>query len=243
MTTHHHATERAMTRTDLSAPGVGGPPPTVLIIDDHELVATSVMLSLRAEGVHARWCAARSEAEILATATPLTPGLALLDLDLGRDAAGDRVDGAHLVGPLVQLGWRVLIMSGSSDRSRIGAALAAGALAHIAKHAPFERLLGAVREGLGGGPVMAPDRRDALIAFSRERNAHHAELAARLQRLTHREREVLAELARGKRAQAIADQYVVSLSTVRTQIRAVLTKLEVGSQLEAVALYRGGRGS
>ncbi len=52
---------------------------------------------------------------------------------------------------------------------------------------------------------------------------------------------ILAELARGRRAQAVADHYVVSLATVRTQIRSVLSKLEVGSQLEAVALYRRGR--
>lgn len=40
----------------------------------------------------------------------------------------------------------------------------------------------------------------------------------------------------------MADHFVVSLATVRTQIRAVLTKLEVGSQLEAVALYRKAAG-
>ena len=51
---------------------------------------------------------------------------------------------------------------------------------------------------------------------------------------------MLSELARGNRAQAVAEQYVVSLATVRTQIRSVLSKLEVGSQLEAVALYRRG---
>jgi DNA-binding NarL/FixJ family response regulator len=40
----------------------------------------------------------------------------------------------------------------------------------------------------------------------------------------------------------VADHFVVSLATVRTQIRAVLTKLEVSSQLEAAALYRRATG-
>lgn len=44
-------------------------------------------------------------------------------------------------------------------------------------------------------------------------------------------------MAAGRRAQAIAETYVVSVATVRTQIRGVLTKLGVNSQLEAVALY------
>ena len=45
-------------------------------------------------------------------------------------------------------------------------------------------------------------------------------------------------LAEGLRAAAIAERLVVSMPTVRTQIRSILTKLEVGSQLEAVALLR-----
>jgi DNA-binding NarL/FixJ family response regulator len=49
-------------------------------------------------------------------------------------------------------------------------------------------------------------------------------------------------LAQGRRAQAVAEHFVVSLATVRTQIRAVLAKLEVSSQLEAVALYRKATG-
>ena len=56
--------------------------------------------------------------------------------------------------------------------------------------------------------------------------------------LTAREREVLDGLVAGKRAAAIAEESVVSLATVRAQIRAILAKLGVSSQLEAVALVR-----
>jgi DNA-binding NarL/FixJ family response regulator len=85
---------------------------------------------------------------------------------------------------------------------------------------------------------MSPERRQKFIDLYHQRDAENRVLTEKLDRLTQREREVLAELARGRRAQAVADHFVVSLATVRTQIRAVLTKLEVGSQLEAVALYR-----
>lgn len=57
-------------------------------------------------------------------------------------------------------------------------------------------------------------------------------------RLTPRERAVLDRLAGGTRAAGIAAEFVVSVSTVRTQIRSILAKLEVSSQLEAVALVR-----
>ena len=52
---------------------------------------------------------------------------------------------------------------------------------------------------------------------------------------------MLERLARGRRAQSIADEFQVSLATTRTQIRAVLHKLEVNGQLEAVALINEHR--
>ena len=218
------------------------PEPTasaVLIVDDHELVATSLVLSLRGEGIAAHHCGSSGGAEgVLAAAAGHAPGLVLLDLDLGRDASGRRVDGVRLVAPLRASGWRVLILSGSADHARIGAGLAEGAMAWVPKNAPFPTLLAAVGDALAGREVMTRARREQFIALHRRRAGEQDELHAKLSRLTPREREVLALLASGQRAQAVADRFVVSLATVRTQIRAVLTKLEVGSQLEAVALYR-----
>ena len=54
--------------------------------------------------------------------------------------------------------------------------------------------------------------------------------------MTRREAEVLGQLMAGKRVAEIARGWVVSESTVRTQVKAVLAKLEVSSQLTAVGL-------
>jgi DNA-binding NarL/FixJ family response regulator len=214
----------------------------VLIVDDHELVGASLLLSLRAEGLEAH-LACRGDADgVLSVIARLRPGVALLDLDLGRDEQGRRLDGAQLVGPLTTAGWKVIILSGSSDPVGIGAALDAGALAWVPKNAPLPALLAAVRAAQDGRPVMAAERRDQLIAWSRRLGAERDTLTTKLARLSQREREVLAMLAQGRRAQAVAEHFVVSLATVRTQIRAVLAKLEVSSQLEAVALYRKATG-
>jgi DNA-binding NarL/FixJ family response regulator len=55
------------------------------------------------------------------------------------------------------------------------------------------------------------------------------------ERLTMREREVLAALVDGLSAEEIAETQFVALTTVRSQIRSVLQKLGVRSQLAAVA--------
>jgi len=56
------------------------------------------------------------------------------------------------------------------------------------------------------------------------------------ERLTAREQQVLRELGNGKVVTTIAEEWFVSEATVRSQVRGVLTKLAVSSQLEAVAL-------
>lgn len=215
----------------------------VLIIDDHELVGMSLMLSLRSEGLSAHHCgAADGVAGVVAAASGREPGLALLDLDLGRDRDGRRVDGVVAVAPLAAAGWRVVILSGSTDQVRIGAALHAGAVAWVPKNAPLPVLMQVIRAAAQGRDAMPPEHRRRLVEAFLERSSARTELRSRIEKLSPREREVLAELAQGHRAQAVAERFVVSLSTVRTQIRAILVKLEVGSQLEAVALYRRASG-
>jgi DNA-binding NarL/FixJ family response regulator len=66
--------------------------PSVLIVDDHELVGTSLAVALTAEGLRARRAAAVDLVGVLKEAASLPPGLALLDLDLGRDRQGRRRD-------------------------------------------------------------------------------------------------------------------------------------------------------
>ncbi|RZT86769.1 DNA-binding NarL/FixJ family response regulator [Pseudonocardia sediminis] len=212
---------------------------TVLIVDDHQLVGSSLEHGLRAEDEDAHYHPTGSARAVLETAARYRPGLVVLDLDLGRDEDGRRIDGVELIPALRRAGWRVLVLSSSSNAARIGSALAAGGYVWISKNAPFPQLLLAVREARAGRSVLSGDQRERLIGLHRKHERDQHELTVKLARLTPREHEVLAQLAEGKRAQAIASHFVVSVPTVRTQVRAVLGKLEVGSQLEAVALFRG----
>ena len=61
-------------------------------------------------------------------------------------------------------------------------------------------------------------------------------MQGRLDQLTVREREVLAHLMRGRTVREIATVGVVSEATVRTQVKAILAKLDVTSQIAAVGL-------
>jgi DNA-binding NarL/FixJ family response regulator len=187
----------------------------------------------------------RSRDGVLVAVATLSPGVVLLDLDLGRDPDGTPIDGISLIDGLCRSGWRVLALSGTSDEARLGQALVAGALAGIPKSAALPVLVAAVRRAAQGVEVMHAERRRRLVEAHLREQDRGRTLGRLLEKLSERERAVLDRLAQGRRAQSIAEEFVVSVTTVRTQIRAILGKLEVGSQLEAVTLLyefeRAGR--
>jgi len=217
--------------------------PSVLIVDDHDLVGTALALSLRSAGIHADRLTVRSRQSVLDEAAKHRPGIVLLDLDLGEDETGDRIDGVSLVCALRSSGWRVLALSGTADAGRIGAALQSGAVAWIPKRAPLPNLLAAVHRAAEGVPVMTAEQRQSFIDVHLQQQAEMRTTSRKLSRLSERERAVLERLAQGMRAQSIADEFYVTLATIRSQIRAILHKLEVKSQLEAVALLNRHRRS
>lgn len=209
----------------------------VVIVDDHELFSTSLTYALRDLGIDARWIAVMHLRE-LAGQPVGGRALAVLDLDLGKDAHGRPVRGEDWVTPLIERGWTVLIVTGVEDEQACAAAITAGAVGLVRKSDPFQELLSAVRDAAEGNPVMSGPERARWVARHEARARRDGELAARLASLTASEREVLELLADGERAAEIARRLAVSLATVHTRIGSILAKLGVASQLEAVALLR-----
>lgn len=56
--------------------------------------------------------------------------------------------------------------------------------------------------------------------------------------LTPREREVLAELAKGRTSGGIAKAFGISSATVSTHVRHIYLKLDIGSRAEAALAAR-----
>lgn len=77
---------------------------------------------------------------------------------------------------------------------------------------------------------------DELVREVRRRQWEAAARLALFARLTSRECDILAGLSAGKSAEQLAAEHVVSLATERSHIRGVLEKLDVNSQVAAVAL-------
>lgn len=218
----------------------GTRPHRVLVVDDLRLLAQSLAGQIAGElpdggpaagrPVHTRW--ASEPCRALATALEWRPEVVLLDLEIG-----DGQHGTDLVPRLVGLGARTLLVSGLTEPRRVRAALDSGACGLLPKSAPLELVLAAIGRAVAGRSSPASPER----AWAREARRSAADEDLRLaafDRLTGRERQVLDRLIDGEDARAIAVRWTVSEATVRTQIRGVLTKLGVGSQLAAVAVAR-----
>ena len=207
----------------------------VLIIDDHVLLAESLELALSLEGYDVRRLELPAEGGSMATVRSLAlrahPRTVLLDLDLGRFG-----DGANLIAPLAKAGINVVILTASDELGRWGGCMRLGARRVLPKSGALQHALATVRRLHQGLPVISREELESLLeAWARDRRTID-DLRRRLDLLTPREREVLGALIEGRTVRAISQGSVVSEATVRTQVKSILNKLEVSSQLAAVGM-------
>jgi DNA-binding NarL/FixJ family response regulator len=135
-------------------------------------------------------------------------------------------------------GIPVAILDDAMTDTALGACLEAGAVTVISTNEALYRVVGMLRELATGGGAISAGRRDELIRRSRRESAKERVRMDLLHQLTRRELSVLFSLADGMPPKRIASESFVSIHTVRTQIQSILTKLDVHSQLQAVALAR-----
>jgi DNA-binding NarL/FixJ family response regulator len=210
----------------------------IVIIDDHELFSSSLMIALRDRGIEARKVPVARLEQFTARPRGERPGVVVLDLNLGETPDGVPIKGYNWVAPLRESGWQVLAVTGSDKLGDTASAIAEGAVGVVMKTSPLDVLLKAVLMTAQGEPLLSEEERRDWVTKHEIRRARLEPIGKRLAELTGRERQVLEEIARGQHALEIARESVVALTTVRTQIRSILRKLDVNSQIEAVALLR-----
>jgi DNA-binding NarL/FixJ family response regulator len=206
----------------------------IVIIEDHALFAQSLDFALTREGHDVRVLTPddfTSSGALLGRARELRPRVVLLDLDLGPLG-----DGRLLIAPLARAGVQVVVLTATTDRVRWGECLAVGARRVLSKAGSLDGVLAVITALAQGTALMDETERTELIALAQANGVEHREIRTRFERLTPREAVVLGHLMRGETVHDVAVTFVVSESTVRTQVKRILGKLEVSSQLAAVGL-------
>lgn len=129
---------------------------------------------------------------------------------------------------------RVLILTTFGIDEYVAEALRAGASGFLLKDARPESLIEAVRTVAAGDALLDRAVTRSVVERFAAMPAPRPELAARLEQLTAREREVLVLLTRGMSNREIAERLVLSEGTVKTHVLRVLRKLELRDRVQAV---------
>jgi DNA-binding NarL/FixJ family response regulator len=210
----------------------------LLVADDQELVRAGFAAVLTTQADFDVVAEAANGREAVRLARAHRPDVILMDVRMPildgiaatRELCADRASTA-----------RVLVLTTFDLDEYVLAALRAGASGFLLKDTPREALYAAVRTVAAGEALLAPSVTRRLIERHLRLADPPAELTARLDRLTGREREVLMHIARGLSNADIAAKMYLGEATVRTHVGHVFAKIGARDRAQAVVFaYESG---
>ncbi|OII21920.1 response regulator transcription factor [Frigoribacterium sp. MCBA15_019] len=213
-------------------------PISVLLVDDQELVRRGLgMMFDSTDDLVVVGEASNGDEAVHLTAT-LVPDVVVMDVRMpGTDGieATRRIVRGHPSS-------RVLILTTFDLDEYAFGGLRAGASGFLLKTAPRAELVAAVRSVAAGDAVVSPRATRAVLEMAVPRLPRGGTGAPpRFDELTDREREVFTAVARGLTNPEIAEQLVLSESTVKTHVGRVLAKLDLRDRVQIViAAYESG---
>ena len=211
----------------------------VLLADDQEIIRTGLRMILNAQPEIEVVGEAANGREAVALARDLRPDVCLFDI---RMPELDGIEATRqLAGPDVDHPMAVVVITTFDLDEYVYGALKAGARGFLLKDAGPELLAQAVQAAARGDALIAPSVTARLLAtFSNTRAA--TPRAQPVEPLTIREEEVLMTVARGRTNAEIADELYISLSTVKTHLASLMSKLGARNRVEiAMWAYETGR--
>lgn len=210
---------------------------SVLIVDDHSLLAGSLAMVLAAEGCSVRTLKSTTVPDLETECSDRLPHVVLVRIQPGPRL----ISSLELVAVAADSGATVAVLSDSSHELLVAAAVTSGACGLIGSSDALVETVDKILAMTRGEPLLGGARRrelqDLFITHRSDRDNRFMPFES----LSRREGEVLCLLMEGHSVGKIAESSFVSVGTVRTQVKSILRKLGVSSQAAAVALaYRSG---
>jgi DNA-binding NarL/FixJ family response regulator len=211
----------------------------VLLVDDQALIRAGFRMILDAEEDIEVVGECSDGTQAVDSARRLSPDVVLMDI---RMPEMDGIEATRQIAAREgEAGPRVLMLTTFDLDEYVYDALRAGASGFLLKDVPAAELVAGIRVVAQGDALLAPSVTRRLIhEFSRGAVAQQS-APPELDELTPRELEVFRLIARGMSNHEIAEELVVSETTVKTHVARVLMKLEVRDRVQAVVLaYESG---
>lgn len=160
----------------------------------------------------------------------LNPEIILMDIDMPGITGIEAVKKIRKANASVH----IIMLTVFDDSRHVLDAIFSGASGYLLKKHLSDRLLNSMYEVLNGGAPMSPSIARMVIT-----NMHTCKPEENKYGLTAREKEILAALANGSSYKVIAEKLFVTVDTVSTHLKHIYKKLQVHSQVEAVAKAMG----
>ena len=198
---------------------------TILLADDHQILRDGLRALLEQQPDLTIVAEAHTGHQVLQLARTTHPDVVLMDISMPELNGIDATRQLTAELPAV----KVLILSMHADRGFVTGAFRAGARGFLLKDCPTEELLRAVYTVAAQQTYLSP-RVAGVVIQDYVQQTPVREVAT--VELTEKEREVLQLLAEGWSTKRLAAHLHVSIKTVETHRRQIMTKLEMRSVAE-----------
>jgi DNA-binding NarL/FixJ family response regulator len=200
----------------------------VVVADDQDMVRTGLKMILDAQPDVEVVGEAADGRHAVALARELRPDVCLFDIRM-PDLDGIQAT-RQLAGPDVEDPMAIVIITTFDLDEYVHGALKAGARGFLLKDAGPELLVQAIHCAANGDALIAPSVTARLLAaFS---DALTTPPAQPIEPLTAREEDVLIKVAQGRTNAEIADELHISISTAKTHLASLMTKLRARNRVE-----------
>lgn len=205
----------------------------VMVVDDHIFWLRGVAQIIDSEPDMKVVAEAGTGEEAVGRASTAHPDVILMDVNMPG------MNGVEATGAIVEAtpDTHIVMLTVSDTDENLFDSLKAGAMGFMTKDVSPEEVVRAIRGAVAGESTLSPLLAARVVRFIQRGNPRQVPKPS--PDLTEREDEILRLIAQGARDREIAEQLVISESTVKKHVQNVLRKLHARNRVEAASYLHG----